>query len=107
MTGGPYQEVSRDEWLQAEHDAGFRGGRMLRPSTGGWSRGGMAGVITYNDALPWDYAKANGPDPAAVVALVQELIDKERNHSGSGRDGHLGLEDLLPLAEALGIEVTR
>jgi len=42
-----------------------------------------------------------------IAALVQELIDKERNHSGSGRDGHLGLEDLLPLAETLGIEVTR
>lgn len=48
-----YVEVTRDEWLQAEYDAGFRGGRMIRPSTGAWTNGRAAGVIVYpHEAVP-------------------------------------------------------
>lgn len=33
---------------------------------------------------------------------AERLLDQERNHSGSGRNGHLSEADLVPLFEALG-----
>jgi hypothetical protein len=39
-------------------------------------------------------------DKARVAA--EELLKKEQRHNGSGRDGHLNEDDLVPLFEALG-----
>ncbi len=33
---------------------------------------------------------------------AEALLAKEQNHSGSGRNGHLSEDDLVPLFEALG-----
>lgn len=68
-TGGPdqpYVEVSREVWLQAERDAGFRGGRAGQPATGAWTKGTtMAGVIVYpHEAVP-----------AGAVELPEESLE--------------------------------
>lgn len=39
-------------------------------------------------------------DKARTAA--EELLKREQQHSGSGRDGHLNEADLVPLFEALG-----
>jgi hypothetical protein len=35
-------------------------------------------------------------------AAAEDLLRKEQQHNGSGRDGHLNEADLVPLFEALG-----
>lgn len=40
-------------------------------------------------------------DKARVAA--EELLKKEQQHNGSGPEGHLNEEDLVPLFEALGV----
>jgi hypothetical protein len=34
---------------------------------------------------------------------AEELLRKEQQHSGTGREGHLSEDDLVPLFEALGV----
>lgn len=58
----PFVEVSKDEWLQAEYDAGFHGGRMIRPSTGGFGSGAINGIIVYGKEAV----------PAGAVELIAE-----------------------------------
>lgn len=53
--GRPWREVIKDEWLQAEYDAGFRGGRMLGPSTAAWSAGNWEGYVDYAGTAPEQY----------------------------------------------------
>ena len=58
----PYVEVTRNEWLQAEWDAGFRGGQAGEPSTEGFEVGGVKGVIIYGKEGV----------PAGAVELTEE-----------------------------------
>ena len=57
---GPWREVSRHSWLEAEHAAGFRGGGFgirenPRPSTAAWSSGSRDGMICQGGNTPTDY----------------------------------------------------
>jgi len=62
------------------------------------------------DLTPADRAPATA-QPCDVHQIVEEarleaavLLGMEREHSGSGRDGHLSERDLMPLLRALRIE---
>lgn len=69
----PYREVSRTTWLQAERNAGFRGGSLDRgePSTAAWTaRNGGGGVIVYANESPPEGAIEWGQ--AAEVEVTYE-----------------------------------
>lgn len=58
----PWYEVTLQEYLQAEYDAGFRGGGMKVPSTSGFSNGGVVGRIYYpEDELPTNARLLDAP----------------------------------------------
>lgn len=43
--GGRRQQVTKADWVAAERGAGFRGGRLGEPSTGGFGNGSISGSI--------------------------------------------------------------
>lgn len=68
---------------------------------------------TIGEAFSWRDQLATADDTGqrlqgelhAARQAAQDLLTKERLHSGSGRDGHLNREDLVPLFAALRIEM--
>lgn len=49
----PFVEVTKIEWIQAEWDAGFRGGGPGEPATDGFGSGSVNGIIVYgHEAVP-------------------------------------------------------
>jgi hypothetical protein len=57
-SGGPWEEVDKQTWLEAENNAGFRGGGMREPSTAAWSGGGMSGTVCCDGGTPEGYVRA-------------------------------------------------
>lgn len=70
-------------------------------------------IPTTEEAFSWRDQLAVADDTGqrllgelhAARRAAQDLLTKERLHAGSGRDGHLSVDDLAPLFDALRIEM--
>jgi hypothetical protein len=73
-----------------------------------WNRDGVCDekVIGFDTDAYWAEQEARPAVAAAdrATAVARRLLHMEREHAGSGRDGHLNEYDLLPLFDALAVE---
>lgn len=105
-------EVTKAQWVQAERDCGFRGGRPGEPSTGGFSTGSMSGSIRTGPRPGRTFAMPDLPDDLHIVTDRDGQRWEREDHHITGRpwfrdatDGHQDWRDLVwfwgPLEEVI------
>ena len=65
VAGLAWQEATQEQFISAEHDAGFRPKGGDGVATGGFSAGGVEGKVTYDEITSDRY----GDDPAFLQAV--------------------------------------